>query len=70
MDSRTATVRVLKEQADIILSDPVALIYQGQEQGCELYHLRILAKAASVEGTWVPYLDLISVESEGVTLVA
>ncbi len=66
-DSRTVVVRVLKEQTDIVLSDPVALIYQGREHGCDLYHLRLPAKAASVEGTWVPYLDLVSAKSKGVT---
>ena len=45
----------------------MALIYQGQEQGCDLYYLRIPAKVASVEGTWVPYMDLISAKSKGVT---
>ena len=29
VDSRTATVRILKEQTGIVLSDPVAVIYQG-----------------------------------------
>ncbi len=67
-DSRAAIVRVLKEQIRIVLSDPVALIYQGREQGCDLYHVRIPAKGASVEGTWVPYMDLISAERKGVTL--
>ena len=66
-DSRTATVRVLKEQTGIVVSDPVALIYQGREHGCDLYHLRLPAKAASVEGTWVIYLDLVAAESKGMT---
>jgi hypothetical protein len=65
-DSGTTSVRVLKEQTDIVLSDPVALIYQGRKHGCDLYHLRLPAKAASVEGTLVPYLDLVSTKSKGV----
>ena len=67
VDSRTAAVRVLKEQTSIVMSDPVALIYQGREHGCDLYHLRLPAKAVSIEGTWVPYLDVLSAESKGVT---
>ena len=66
-DSRTTADRVLKEHVGIVLSDSVALIYQSQEQRCDLYHLRIPAKTASIEGTWVPYLDLISAESKGAT---
>ncbi len=66
-DSRTTTVRVLKEQTGIIVSDPVELIYQGREHGCDLYHLRLPAKATSVDGTWVPYLDLVAAESKGMT---
>ena len=37
---------VLKEQTGIIVSDPASLIYQGREHGCDLYHLRLPAKAA------------------------
>lgn len=59
-DSRDAAVRILKEQASILLTDLAALSYQGQQHGCALYHLRIPAKAASIEGIWVPFLDLIS----------